>query len=201
MVDRVHTIGNLDNRSYNYQWRTILSSPRVTALFLCAGLLISNPVAAEPVAVRYSEGLVHGFLVLRTLSGQTLADGELLQVARGSRVTTRLVFRFRDGSYHEESTVYSQNRQFRLLRYRLVQKGRSFPRPMDFSIDGTSGQVTVRHQDDEGKPKVEEERMELQPDLANGMISVLLKNVPPATQKTTLSMLAATPKPMLVKLD
>jgi len=33
---------------------------------------------AAPVAVRHTEGLVHGFLVLRTLAGDTLADGDLI---------------------------------------------------------------------------------------------------------------------------
>ena len=38
-------------------------------------LALPAHVCAEPVAVRYSEGLVHGFLVLRALNGQILADG------------------------------------------------------------------------------------------------------------------------------
>jgi hypothetical protein len=34
----------------------------------------------------------------------------------------------------------------------------------------------------------------------NGMIPVLLKNIPPGTTETTVSLVAATPKPRLVKL-
>lgn len=63
----------------------------------CAGL------RAEPIAVRRTEGVVHGFLVLRTLEGKTLADGELIQFAQGDLVTSRLLFRFRDGSLHDET--------------------------------------------------------------------------------------------------
>jgi hypothetical protein len=76
---------------------------------LAGGLLVVallGPVilAAEPVAVRHTEGIVHGFLVLRTLEGKALADGDLLQAARGDR-HPRLIFRFKDGSTHEESAV------------------------------------------------------------------------------------------------
>jgi hypothetical protein len=50
--------------------------------------------------------------VLRTLEGKALADGDLLQAARGDRVTTRLVFRFRDGSTHDETAIYTQRQSF-----------------------------------------------------------------------------------------
>ena len=93
---------------------------KLLILFLCPALLTS--ISAEPIAVRYSEGLVHGFLTLRTLDGQILADGDLSQVARGDRVTSKLIFRFRDGSYHEESVVFTQTRTFRLVTDHLVQK-------------------------------------------------------------------------------
>ena len=43
-------------------------------------------------------GLVHGFLVLSTMDGNRLAQGDLNLVAVNDRVTNRLVFRFKDGS-------------------------------------------------------------------------------------------------------
>src|SRR5688500_15666463 len=46
----------------------------------CIVCLAVTRLAAEPVAVRYTEGIVHGFLALRTLDGKTIADGDLLQV-------------------------------------------------------------------------------------------------------------------------
>ena len=154
---------------------------------------------AEPVAVRYTEGLVHGFLALRTLDGRTIADGDLSQVAKGGQVTARIVFRFHDGSRHDETAVFTQRDHFQLASYRLVQKGPSFPRPLEMSIDAGSGQVTVRYSDDEGEQKTESERLELPPDLANGLVSTLLKNVRPEAPPT-LSYVAATPKPRLVTL-
>ena len=167
----------------------------VAAFFAFSGI----ELRAEPVAVRYPEGLLHGFLTLRTLDGRTIADGDLSQVASGAQVTSRLTFHFRDGSLYDETAVFTQRDQFRLVSYRLVQKGKSFPRPLEMSIDGGSGQVQVRYTDDEGETKTESERMELPPDLANGLIQTLLKNV--RGQAVSFSYLAATPKPRLVKLE
>jgi hypothetical protein len=48
---------------------------------------------------------------------------------------------------------------------------------------------------------VSQEHPELPADLANGMTMVLLKNLSPTTPKTTVSMLAFTPKPQLVQLE
>jgi hypothetical protein len=154
---------------------------------------------AESVAVRHPEGVVRGYLVLRAPDGSVLANGDLIQSSRGERVTTRLVFHFRDGSLQDETTVYSERGTFQLLSDHLVQRGPSFPHPMDVSIDATGGRVTVRHSED-GKDKIIEERKELPSDLANGMTLTLLKNIAPDAASTTVSMLAATPKPRLVKL-
>jgi hypothetical protein len=168
-------------------------------LIPCASLLWPCALLGQTVAVRHAEGLVHGFLTLRTLDGTPLADGDLIQTSRGDRVTTRLVFRFKDGSIHDETAVYSQRQRFRLITNHLVQKGPTFPQPLDMSIDGSSGQVTVRYADD-GKQKVETERIEVPPDLANGLILTLLKNVRTGAPPKTVSLVAATPKPRLVKL-
>lgn len=141
---------------------------------------------------------MHGYLALRTLDGEMLADGDLLQNVRGDQVTSRLVFHFKDGSLHDETAVFGQRRTFRLLSYHLTQKGPAFPRPLEMSIDVRRGEATVRYEDD-GEQKVETERDELPVDLANGFVPVLLKNAGPGAPPT-MSFLAATPKPRLVRL-
>ncbi|HMF61071.1 MAG TPA: hypothetical protein VK595_11910, partial [Vicinamibacterales bacterium] len=118
----------------------------------------------------------------------------------GDRVTTRLVFHFKDGSTHDETAVFSQRQRFRLLTHHLVQKGPAFPKPLDMSINAVTGQVVVRYADDHGEQKVETQRLDLPPDLANGLIPTLLKNVRPEALPT-VSMVVATPKPRLVKLS
>src|SRR3990170_1703391 len=96
-------------------------------------LLQPGPLAAEPVAVRFREGSVRGFLALRTLEGKILAAGDLTQTVRGNQVVSRLVFRFKDGSVDDETAVFSQERNFRLITNHHIQKGPSFPHPTDVS--------------------------------------------------------------------
>ena len=154
-------------------------------------LVLPTVLTGDQVTVRHTEGLVHGFLALRTLDGSLLADGDLLQTASGMRVTSRLVFHFKDGSVHDETAVFSERQQFRLLSDHLVQKGPSFPQPIDMTIDAVKGQVTVRYTDDHGKPQTDAEHLDLPPDLANGLILTLLKNAksdaPPKTVGSRLS--------------
>jgi hypothetical protein len=173
-----------------------------TALLTCSFLLFHHlALLAEPVEVRRSEGVLHGFLVLRTLDGERLADGDLIQVPSGGRVTTRLTFRFKDGSVHEESAVYTQRRHFRLLSARLVQKGPTFPRALDMSADATKDRVRVRYVEEDGKEKTEDEKLELPSDLANGLILTLVKNLSFDGGPAKVSLVAATPKPRVVKLE
>jgi hypothetical protein len=168
-----------------------------------ACVLASGPAGAattDAVAVRHPEGLVHGFLTLTTLAGDTIADGDLIQTTRGNRVTSRLVFRFRDGSLHDETAVFTQGRNFRLLSDHLIQKGPSFPHPIDATVDATHGRAVVRYADD-GESKVDDDRFEVAPGLANGLMPVLLKNIAKGAVPPKLAMLAATPKARLVGLE
>jgi len=170
-----------------------------TALLIAGGLLSASLASSEPVPVRFNEGLVHGFLKLSTTDGVQLADGDLIQTAHGNRVTSQLVFRFKDGSLHDEHAVYSQQQQFRMVSYHLVQKGPSFPRPIDMSIDDR-GQVTVQYTEDKGERKTAIDHIAVPVDLANGITLTLLKNIRPEAAPKELSMIVATPKPRLIKL-
>lgn len=167
------------------------------AVLVCA---LQSCALAEPVPVRHVEGTEHGFLALRTKEGRVLAVGDLFQVVRGDRVTSRLLFRFKDGSIDDETTVFSQRGYFQLISDRHVQKGPSFPQPMDLSIDVRRGQVTVRSKGKDGKEDVKSEHLDLPSDLVNGLILSIAKNIRPDTPETKASMLVATPKPRLIKL-
>jgi len=172
----------------------------VTFLLGCAALLQTIVLSAERVPVRHMEGLMHGFLALRTLEGKILADGELTQVAQGDHVTDHLIFRFKDGSVYQETTVFSQRGSFRLWSDHLVQKGPSFKHPMETSTDVSTDHVTARYTDDEGKEQTVSERLNLPADVANGLLFTLVKHIQPSVPQTTVSMVAMTPKPRLVKL-
>jgi len=174
--------------------------PWPLASLLVGVLLQPGSLSAEPIAVRYKEGSVHGFLSLRTLEGKVLATGDLIQTIKGERAISRLVFHFKDGSIDEETAVFTQRGHFRLIRDRHIQRGPMFPKPTDVLINASTGQVTVRYKD-KGQDKKETEHMDLPPDLANGIILNVLKNISPDTKETKLSYVADAPKPRLVKLS
>jgi hypothetical protein len=177
-----------------------IHSRRTFAAFLLPVLLLAARYAiSDPVPVRFSEGLVHGFLVLSAADGTHLADGDLEQTARGGRVTSRLVFRFLDGSIHDDTAVFSEQRQFAFVSDHLVQKGPAFPHAIDMTVDA-GGQATVHYTDDHGASKTASERFDAKGDLANGMILTLLKNVRPDNAPKALSLIVATPAPRLVKM-
>src|SRR5207253_6942525 len=171
----------------------------IAILLACAAVLQPNALLADTIPVRHTEGLMHGFLVLRTLEGKALADGQMTQDAQADRVKTHLIFRFKDGSLYEDTAVYSQRGTFRLFSDHLIQKGPSFKQPVDTFIDASTGQVKVRYTE-QGKEKIVAQRLELPPDVANGLLFTLVKDIKPSVPQTTVSIVAATPKPRLVKL-
>ena len=167
--------------------------------FAVSGFFL-HPTLAEQVPVRHLEGVTHGFLLLRTLDGTVIADGDLKQVVKGGRVTDDLTFRFKDGSYYEETTIYWQRGRFRLLSDRIIQRGPSFKEQTDTSIDAITEQVTVRNLDN-SKEKVKTQHLQLPEDVSNGLIFTLVKNIEPTVPQTTVSYVAASSKARLVKLN
>ena len=100
---------------------------RLIVLTCAITLAAAAPALAEPVAVKFTEGVTHAFPVLRSVSGEKLAQGEMVQIPRGDRVENRLTFRFRDGSVYDERVVFSQRDTFTLTSYQILLKGPSFP--------------------------------------------------------------------------
>ena len=102
------------------------------AVLMALAALAYSPADAAPVAVRFPEGMTHGFLLVRSLAGEILGQGEMTQVVKeGDLVENQLVFRFKDGSLHDEKVAFSQQRVFTMISYRLVQSGPSFPDQID----------------------------------------------------------------------
>ena len=102
-------------------------------LFVCHG------AEGGPIPVRYVQGSSHGFAALKTLDGKTIATGESTQTVSRGRVTSRLIFRFKDGSVDEDVTVFTQGGVFRLVSDHHIQRGPSFPEPIDFLIGMATG--------------------------------------------------------------
>lgn len=169
-------------------------------LLVCTAFFFLPAVSAQPpIPARHLEGTVHGFLVVHTLEGKQIATGELTQTIHGDRVSSRIVYRFKNGSLDDDIAEFSQRGVFRLIRDHHLQKGPSFPHPSDVSIETATGQITV-HSWDGGKEKIATDHVDMPPDLANGLILTIMKNVAPNVPGTKVSLLATTPKPRLVKL-
>jgi len=167
-------------------------------MLLFAGQPFSS---GTPTPVRHINGTMHGFLQLRSDDGHVVAVGDLVQVASGGQVTARLLFRFTDGSIDDETTVFSQRRTFQLISYHHIQKGPSYPHPIDLMIDARSGTVTIHSTGNDGKEAVKTSHVKLPLDLGNGLISYILENGPPGKTPIKVPLLAATPSPRLVMLS
>lgn len=177
-----------------------MSDPRgrIRALVMFVALLCASGLEAAPVEVRFREGVTHGFLALRSMSGETLAFGDLLQTPQGDHIESRMTFHFKDGSLHDETVTFSQEHLFTMMAYRLVQHGPSFREAVDVSFDRRTARYTVR-----SSSKGEKEasgRIELPPDVYNGMIAMLLKNLPPG-RSATVHVIAFTPTPRLIQVE
>jgi len=183
----------------------VMGRRHLLGILVVCGVVVC--AAAEPapqlLPVRRVLGTQHGFLVLRTLDGKVVADGDSIQTVRGQQVTNRTVFRFRDGSRNEETAVFSQRGVYRLVSYHLVQRGPAFadpenPRTVD--IDMARGHVVVHSAGDHGEDKVHDEQMTLPANLGNGIVVTLLEDVGSASLPLPVPYLATTPAPRLIKL-
>lgn len=164
-------------------------------------LLWQRPLAAAPVPVRFSEGSLHGFLVLTTPKEILIASGDLLQVGRDGEVSSRLVFHFKDGSLFDETVVFTQRNVFTLQSYHLVQRGPVFPEDTEISLERASGKYRVKtraHKD--GQEKVQDGTIDLPLDVYNGMVLTVIKNLSGGAGET-VHMVAFTPAPKLIKLE
>src|ERR1700679_4120021 len=94
---------------------------RICSLLLVLVWALQPTAQSEPVPVRSVQGTIHGFLELRSEDGQVVASGDSFQVVRGSRVTSRTVFHFKDGSIDDETTVFSQRHTFHLISDHRIQ--------------------------------------------------------------------------------
>jgi hypothetical protein len=151
-------------------------------------------VRADPIPASFKQGTLHGFLLLKTPDGKIIAAGDQIDTVRGDEIRSEMVLHFRDGSIDDEVAFYRQGSQFELVRDRHIQKGPSFPQPLDMTIDVSKNEVTWRVTKD-GKTDLETRHMDLPPDLANGMVGLAIENFLAGATKWKVSYLAADPSP------
>lgn len=171
-------------------------------LSLVLSLLPSSTTIAAPIAVRFFEGVTHGFLLVRSLDGNIIGQGESTQVAKeGGLVESRLIFTFNDGSLHDEKVAFSQKGVLTLLTYHLVQRGPSFPEQLDVFFDRGKEEYRIRKRSQSGEQEeVEEGKLTLPQDVYNGMVITTVLNLPRGSQER-VKILTFTPEPEIVELD
>lgn len=171
-----------------------------TLLLLVVTVLLPSLPSAAPIPAVHKQGSMHGFLLVKSAEGKVIGEGDLLQIADGDRVRSRLIFRFHDGSIDDESTVFTEQDFLRVVTDHHVQKGPFFPKPLDVTINLPASEVTWKETKD-GKVEVNRKHMELPHDLANGILPLIIQNTSPDTAETQVSYLANDPKPRIVKLS
>lgn len=162
--------------------------------FLCGGL-----AHAAPVEVRFTEGMARGFLELSDSAGKRIASGDFLQIPKDGGIKSRVVLYFKDGSLHDETVVFTQQDKFLLKSYRLIQKGKSFDDDLDITVE-RSGKYRVKVKGKEGVEKVLEGDLDLPPDVYNGMVPTVMKNLTKGSRET-IHVVAFTPAPRVIELE
>jgi hypothetical protein len=166
------------------------------------GLSLASPAASDSVRPRFTEGMTHGFLVLKTEDEKVIADGHFLQTTGNRTVTTRVALEFADGSVHDEAATFTQKGVLRLQSYHLLQRGPSFERPVEGWVTRRGARYEVKYSrlDKDGQEPREELR-ELPDDIASGMVLILLQEIPDATRQLRLNYVGFAPKPQVFEMD
>ena len=113
---------------------------------------------------------------------------------------SRLAIALEDGSLHEGTVSFSQKQQFRLLSYRLVQRGPSFPHYVEVSLDMETGTYTMHRADFTEEPVISTGHLDLPTDTYNGMSVTLLKNLL-RNASTIIHMIDFGTKPKLYEVE
>lgn len=173
--------------------------PRPVTKILVSALaaLITGSAVADSVKVRFPQGSAHGFVEVTTLAGERIAIGDLVQKLQGVIVSSRLTLHFFDGSIDDEATVFSQRGMFHFISDHHVQRGPSFPQPVDTRIEAKTGTVTLT----DARGKVTHAHIDVPADTYNGMASGMLMNIEPATPEIKISIVVPLATPRIAQLS
>ena len=151
---------------------------------------------ADQIPVRFPQGSAHGFVEVLDAKGTRLAVGDLLQRTHGDRVSSELLLNFLDGSVDDETTVFTQHGVFRLISDHHVQRGPSFPQPIDVTVDARRSLISSV--DAHGQAKTVHFAMPA--DTYNGLAATLLMDLPHNAPETKIALVIAGDTPRLAHL-
>ena len=169
---------------------------RTACLFGSSVVLLCGPAWSDPVRMRHPQGWAHGYVDVTTLGGERIAVGDLLQRVNRREISSRLILKFFDGSVDDETTLFTQDGDLRLVSDHHVQHGPSFPNPTDVLIDAAHSRV--RNRDASGK--VTDVHFDMPADTYNGLASTVLTNLASGAQQATIAIVIGGDKPRLAHL-
>ncbi len=116
--------------------------------------------AAQPPAVRWPPGTLHGFPSLSDAAGSVIADGELTQDLHGDALAVVVRWRFADGRRVEERDEFGVGAGLAQRRFSWVEtKGGVAQRR--FEVDFTSGRASAATRQGNGELQRDEERLDM----------------------------------------
>jgi hypothetical protein len=172
---------------------------KIVAIMLCAVGAVDLRCNGAPITSKHKIGTTHAFIALKSDSGKLLAIGDLAQQSAGEEIHSRLRFTFRDGSVDEETTNLRQTDVIRLVSDHHIQKGPSFPQPLDLSVNVPKSEVTWREWK-KNEQKLSKETLKLPDDLINGLTAAVLENMEGQNQREFPFLTVSGSKPRIVKL-
>ena len=137
---------------------------------------------------------------MHDLDGKIIAYGELQQVAKPDGVVMDdLLFRYKDGSFYEDITKFTEDKDFRLISDQVTRRGPAFKQDTESLVEAKTGNITVRTKEN-GKEKTTTKHIDVPPDVSNGLLFTLAKNFNPSIP-TTLPLVVPSTSPQIVKLN
>lgn len=187
-----------------------MTTGKTTAVWLAMGFVAfgtgaisherEKPLVSSAVAVKFTEGTVHGFLELTTADGALLAHGDQLQLAKNGGISSRMVFHLAKGSLFEEDVTYTQHEMFTMQTYHLVQVGPAFEEDLDATLSRTGSYVVRIKSHKDGREQEYAGSLALPGDVYNGMVGTIAKNIS-TQERTTVHIVAFTPEPKVIAIE
>jgi hypothetical protein len=170
---------------------------------MLASALLCAALPAWGIPLRWPEGTLRGFPVVRDASGQQIADGTLTQWIEDGNLHISATYEFKDGRVVEEQTVLAQHPELAQLRWSWEErKGSEVER--SYSIDFTTGHAVVHKRGEDVREDHLDEAKNLGHAFAGVGFMYAVKNLTADLEKgaeVELTAVAFTPKPRTVKVS
>jgi hypothetical protein len=169
----------------------------LAVVVMCAAL------PAHAVPLRWPEGTLRGFPVVRDASGRQIANGTLTQWIEDEKLHVTATYDFEDGRVVEEQTVLQQHPELAQLRWSWEErKGKEVER--SYSIDFTTGHAVVHKRGEEDRDDHLDDARKLGRAFAGVGFMYAVKNLAADLEKggeIELTAVAFTPKPRTVTVS